>query len=1554
MADGNFVHESSPRKGAMVFGPTVQDVPLLPYEKQLIKTIGITEKEYQLFAAEVRQRGRLRPTEYEHIPDVQAVETAILVQIAISLVLTGVAYLLTPKPKMPGSQKSRGGSVVDLGNITGANRFTPSRGFDTLAELADYTSPIPLVFGRYDKGNSNRGHSPSGGMLVTPKLVWSRMFSHGTLQRAKLLFVVGEQGLENGIDSEEYLDDSTPSGIKKPALEGIFLGNNALDHVFDDFFAFYWKPNSDFSRKIRNGDRVYGTAGRLDSGDPDASGDNNKGQGKTEEVFLCSVPNEEDENVSAFCHAYSPANSTQFGTYAPIANGTGFRLNYKIVSIFPAEEGRENRSKEVKRLRQQTLARIKIAGDQNLFKDEHNGDYGNKGGVAKSTYQEVREQNQRSLGRNYSPRMGVVRLVPKGTPTPSSGNDIIAPSAELKTTESVSKGDRIKFLISSSSIAKDFYHNSTGKGESVEDINSSVESMELAADSAMQLGEVFSIAGSIWKVTNRDVSLFTAEEDQVITLECIDTTKSLTSKIGIVSKHLVVDPDHEYIGDSQPGGVDKNNSPVGGQNIGEAFFPLTRFETAIVKNNRPAIVTEIGLKSIVYQKLNGLCSFNGLPDPVTLAEYEDDNAQVNSGVISSSILRASVFRIFIRKAGLNKRNEPYVLHPLQHAQGSLSGHVYFVIRGTRPVAQYNFIRIVNTVAEELEFEFVPVSGAELRAIDDGTIMLELLSSAPLKSYPASVSELKGSGQNDGLMVEGTFKQVSKKLIEENKEFFRDASEVSEETVTTYPLVVARSRALPDANFGTGPSEIARVSNISSHNEQGGKMGAFGYDVLGTADDRRVGATQITRTQEIVAGHDKYRWVSLSWKFQVAALPEDHYARQNGAKNTWVVESVSVIGSTQGFQEEQEFNVLRGAESTEVGSNQVAYNRNDNPFAKLSNSDYMTWSGRKFKITKTKQIEVVGGRAQGYFHELFQSAQRQGISGGEGTLSPLATVQASINDGQKTISLTLQSRVNRQIEDTTNFTGIRHYTWDFPTITVNKTGTTQNWEVGDKFTDIKVITTGNPFKSSYPSTGFEYQIKDLDTENIIHEPLKTPESAFALQTQYSDISHYREYVEKSNASEPEHQVVYVNEILPNSKGPKEGSPSPRFNNLTLAGLSLKAGRNFSQLDQLRCWISDGIQVERLHPELDKAYGDTNPIGSSNLFTDLVYYLFTDQIAGAGALLGMTRENPLLIDKDAMIETSKFLRKNKLFFNGAIAERTNLRQFVMDLAPNFLCNFVISNGKFSLTPAVPAEGAVTIDHYFTSGNILEDTFKIEYLRSEERRPFKAIVRYREERQNKLPEEKTLTVRGKGEVFDPLNLKNIELPPDEQFDLTQFCTSKRHAVLAAKYFLSLRGLVTHTISFSTTVHGLKIGAGSYIKVTTESSPYNSAYNGTVSSGGVVTSVEPLSDGQYEIIFYKAGAGSADIDSGVMQVSNGHVQNENFRGIVFALKTERRSENVYVVEQLTFSQEGTVDIVASEHPCNEDGSSKLTSLLAINVETEDGEEFEDVYTDDNFVVFD
>lgn len=1470
MADGNLVRQSNVGKGSVVFGPSVYDVPLLPYEKELIKTIGLTEEEYRKFAAEVRRRGMVRPAAYDHIPDVQAGQAAvpILINLAISLVLTGVAYLLTPKPKMP---RAKGGGTVDLGDITGPSRFTPSRGFETLAELADYQSAIPLIFGRYDATEK------VGGMLVTPKLVWSRMFSYGPMQQAKLMFVVGEQG----IGSE---------GIGAPEESGIFLGNNALDAVYDDFYAFYWKnvKRGQSEVGIVNGDLAHGQAG------PEIV---NKKAGK-DEVFVC--PSSDEDNVVNFCHAYSPTNNTEFGVYAPIANGTGYRLNYEVVNA--------GDNLDDKNLRQAVITRIKIAGCKN--KVDGAGELDDK-----KDSDEIRDTGQDSFGRNYSPRMGIVSVK-------TSAGTVKASANELQKDVDVEVGDTAIFLISHEVIPEKFYKRG-GKGESVEDINSTVQSMQFAADDAMQPGEVFAIGGTVWKVTKRSLTdnrRFDPDflnEDQEITLECIDIKNALDNTIGVVSRDKVINPSKNYVGDSF--------EDSGRQTISEVFFPITKVATGIVRNNRPAIVTEIGIKSTVFQRLNGLCAFNSLPTPSEIDDFQRSDLQVRTGTITSAIPRVSVFQVLIRRAGTDDEFEAV------RGAKSDGGLMLFAVRGSTPIAQYNFIRFVLPEPQELEFKFAPISGAELRRTSRNKTLIDL-SHAP-SSKPNSFLRLSTSIPGFGeLEVDVSGKEILRTEVTRNKEFFRELTTIQEPDVTRYPSEVSKSETLPAAQKGSSAEAIVKVSNagIANISTTQGKAGAFAYALLeeaGIGEKKREkvepdGLLKSVVTRELVGG----RWIELKWFFSKLVLGSTHYARQNGIEWSWFVERVEVVGSFPSFTDGEIIEIKRGAQSTNADYPAANYS-NSNPFKANNPGGTLRWSGLKFRVSVGDSVKI-NGRIQAYKYELFGDADS--FEKGE-TKSTIISLEGDNSSAQQ-IRLKLTSSVVDSEDDSFG----QAQDWSKPSIEIrtgSASNTTQNWAIGDTARDVRTISANNPYKTVYDEAGAVYVIGNVDFEKT--REVVEGEAVFAPSTQLSDISHYRNLVEKSNATTPEHEIVYVNEI-------QENAQDPTFKDLTLAGLSLKAGRQFTALDQLRVWLGNGIQVERLHESVQQSpvntqvaldvYGTTEKKGPSNLFSDLVFYLLTDQVGGAGALLGMTRKDAPLVDKNELSKTSSFLHKQKLFFNGAVTDRTNLRQFIADVAPYFLCNFIVSNGKFSLKPALPVmpkseevnTGPVVVEQIFTEGNILEDTYKVEYLGAEERRPFQAVVRYRQEKKNRLPEEKTITVRARGSEY---NRSNVDILPIEQFDLTQFCTSEHHALLVAKYFLSLRQLVTHTISFSTTLEGLDIQAGSFIKVVTKASPYNSANTGTIDSNGNVTSVRELPSGQYVVDYFATD--SDDIERDTMEVTNGVVTATQFHSSVFTLVNETVSQNIYVVEQLTFSQEGTVDIVASEHPCDDKDRSLLVDSI-------------------------
>ena len=185
------------------------------------------------------------------------------------------------------------------------------------------------------------------------------------------------------------------------------------------------------------------------------------------------------------------------------------------------------------------------------------------------------------------------------------------------------------------------------------------------------------------------------KNDRVLVfLKCIDVSESRSKLIGLVSEDLVIKPDDKiaHTGD----GADFNG-------VGAGFFPLTKIATGIVRNNRPAIVTEIGLRSRVFQRLNGLCAFNSTPSHDELEKFDKKEVSIRSGTFTGTIARSSVFQVFVRQAGLDESGKEFEFR-------RLSPH--FVVRGSKPVDQYNFIRFTHPRQKEFEFKFVPIPASE--------------------------------------------------------------------------------------------------------------------------------------------------------------------------------------------------------------------------------------------------------------------------------------------------------------------------------------------------------------------------------------------------------------------------------------------------------------------------------------------------------------------------------------------------------------------------------------------------------------------------------------------------------------------------------------------------------------------------------------------------------------------------------------------------------------------------------------------------------------------------
>ncbi len=1428
MADRDPVHQQLPGKSRLGTAARLYQPNLLPYEKQLLELTGLTEDEYRFFVAEAYKRSKIRPAEYDLVPDVQngPVLVSALISLALGAVTTAVSYFLTPKPRAPQDQQ-QGTTQLSLASLIGGQRFTPTFGFDSQAELASYGDPIPIVFGRWT--------GTTGGILITPKLVWSRMFSYGRQQGVKLLFVVGEQGVTEGV---------RPDGIEPPALQGIFIGNGALDTIYNETFAFYWKRdlNNLINRRIQASDLLYGTRGTLASGDPENHGD----------VFSC--PTRAQANDDAFSAAHGLSNNADFGCYSPIPNGSHYRVNWRVVSIPHLLNQRDDPGDNL------TYERVKIAGDANGTGYVNGVDDG-------GTFRDLRGLGMEGTGRNYSRRMGITSLKKVGVATP-----ITISNATGVSTQSVGVGDEITFTIAHNMIRSDYYKG-TDREVSVDDINDATAEMRIAADDELQIGEMFMIGRTTWQVTARSLALWDRDiaQDQLITLKCIDSGTTANNIIGMVSDYMLRS---DYIND--------NNTPIQ-YNAGSAFFPLMRVSEAKIRNTRPCDVTEFGIRSNVYQRLNNICNFKNVPSPQQLRNLDEKRVQVSTGTINAYIKRASLFTIFIRPAGLNPAGAAYTWEPI--------GEQFCVI-GNQPIEQYNFIRVTHPDKRQYEYKFIPKNGADIgyNSPDtaefwylynggslDSTSQRQILSANYTTAY--GVFKLQAVGS-----------KVTKLDIQHNDEFRNEPTFLDRTVVNDRPTSVGLLTFLPefdDSLVSLGATEFASWYTDPVFEYTSGRNGAFTWELatamgVGSADNYpgNDGTTVVRDYTWNISGNRSYKV-----RYTLRKTASIGYGQQF----TWVVENETIIESSKNWTQLSEFTI-----SFPVSAS--------NPYRQPDQSPAFITIGQRRRVTSVINSTATQGRSQAFYEELLGPARNYATS----------TQRSAFIDftvGSKYIRLNFSSTV---YEDPAHWSGVTKL-WTAPIITISSdtSKVSDNWSVGDLFTQTYFVGTSNPFRQPGSQVGAEFVIESRG--QTYTQQYTYAGRSFESQSQYADVSFYGNLVEKSNANGPEHVITYVNEIVANDQ-------DPQYSYMTTAGLALKASRNFTSLDQIRFWIKNGIPVKRFHPS------ESSEIKPSNLFCDLVYYMLTDRVAGVGDLLNMSVNSAPLINTTDFITTAKFLKTNSLFFDGAVASTVNIRQFIADTAPFMLCNFVISDGKFSLLPALPTDiggniqtTPVTIKQLFTAGNIFEDSFELNYISAEERKDFQAMMRFREERENQLPQERNIVVRW--------NETASTGHPLESFDMTQYCTSRAHAELVARFFLSIRRRITHSIQFKTSPYGIDLAPGDYIRVVTEANPYSSAQNGSIGATGIITSATTFNDGQYTILYYTSG--SETVVQATMTVSGGVVQQTALYNSVFTVVNSTVSANVYQVEQITLDADGAVQINASHFPCN----SSLVSTIALDV---------------------
>jgi hypothetical protein len=1256
------------------------ELPLLPFEKRLIQELGCTEEEYRAFSEQVRKHPYVRPAEYAHVPEVSntGAEVIAVISLVIGLASTAASFLLAPKPLQSGkSIRNR-----QLGSLRGTDIYAPSFGFDSLQNLAEYAAVVPICFTKQEQHVDENGTTfISGGQVITPSLVWSRIKSWGSYQIAELVMIAGQ------------------GDMPRPELSGIFIGNNALDAVYYEFFDFYW--NGGFET-LASGSRLRAQNlryGRLSFGVDQAPGD---------DAF--TAPTLSATNQPAFSGALTPSNQSTFGVYRGIPNGTPFRPNWEVVSVLSDDYMSSEQIEEQRHLYKKYV-------DPYLKNEHPYGKWGMPG-----------------TGRNFARRVGVVSLngqtVTESRQQDQYGTKWTSFSRELE----VNEGDEIIVLLGEdrqNTVPYQFEDNDKKADLEplrLDDIRSAVEDEVRRYDDQFALGAKFMIGHSTWQVVSRPSDPYDpklhSNGGYSIRLKCLEAWTNNNRVIGVVSRAFL-----------------NRRKDIPYADLSETFYPICEYDMAVVLNNRPCDVTEIGIKSQVWTRFNGLTNFNTIPAPFYLNRYNKKGINVKAGTMNSYARRTSFFFLDVR----NSNNEPWRDYNRNDGWVAI-GPYAFAVTGSSPQDIYSFIRITHPSRSQLEFRFRPISSAIFgQQADPSIVVFELDGGRP------------GIHTWEHTNYVGTFR------------------------------IMARGR-----------QRTAR--DLYTHSE-------------------------MTPVPELIGDITYGEWRSTN-EVESAVLKRIVYA-----------DNVEVA-----VTDKQEGSALTIATYAKYGS-----------------------PGR-----------------DPYFNNL-PDGTTETISGWN-----------SVRDGKEVyMDLNIKSYTRGYSETP------RNKWWNHESVTV--TSSSSNWSDGDTFYKSVQLLSGVRIY-------FEYEVTTRKEYVQLDQPRSTAR-LFEAYSAIAEVSHYGDLITRSCDNGPEHEVVYVNECLSEDN-------VPQYDNCAVAGLKIRSGNMFGQLDQLRVCIKNGLQVERL---ID---GDT---GSSNLLTDLIWYLCTDKDTGAGNII-----NSALVDRDALITTGRFLRANQLFFDDVIAEPTNIRSWLTQKTPSMLCYLTLKNGRMAIEPAMPydpntykidGERPVEISAMFTEGNIIEESFNLEWLELEDRKDFQAAIRYRRQGNNRLPGEETVVVRYATAGSSEYPLEDFDLP---------HVSHMQHAMKAARYFLAIRKHVTHTITFRSLPWGLTLAPGQYIRVATEVSPYNPSNNGIVKADGTIVSVTALSDGSYPVYFWERG--QQEVTSGSLEVSNG--QAANLKNCVFSVIGSNTTNQVYQIEALDIDQDGIVTIKASNFPV--DAANR--SLVARDVLDLDG----------------
>ena len=417
-------------------------------------------------------------------------------------------------------------------------------------------------------------------------------------------------------------------------------------------------------------------------------------------------------------------------------------------------------------------------------------------------------------------------------------------------------------------------------------------------------------------------------------------------------------------------------------------------------------------------------------------------------------------------------------------------------------------------------------------------------------------------------------------------------------------------------------------------------------------------------------------------------------------------------------------------------------------------------------------------------------------------------------------------------------------------------------------------------------------------------------------------------EGSHENGPEHQIVYINEQRENVKynplTQNYEDYAPAYEDMTLLGLQLRSGKEWSSFNNFTYYAKKGSKVRKIIDEGNLATNSSDPAnavyGASNLYPEIVYHLISNS-----NLMPTT-----MVDWDGFAEGCKVCLANNFYWDGVLAAPVNIRDWGTENAQYFFLDFLVLGGRLSLQPTFPVNkgsdlngytlsGAYdrlpTISALFTDGNIIEDSLQVSWYPAEQRKAPQILVTLRDEVENGFAETRNILVKR-------IDAANPD-PQVEAIDFTGFCTSANHAILFAKLLINVRYHVTHAITFKTLPSGLALQPGQYFRVSSQARHVEQFQNGYVLENGTVVSSSLMAAGTYTVYFWRSSM--TQVEERSMVIGADGKTTPEFANSVFTQYNNTTSNRLYKAEMIAYDG-GEIEITGSHVPVEADG--KITYL--------------------------